>query len=180
MTTPSRTFSEAFERFPDDEQARQEWLAGSDSYDGDGTENDNSNSDLALIEGDGIGGDNDIASNEAAAEEFSEEVATGEIDGHAPDSEVNAVVGTDGEPVAVAATEDEIEQSEATMYTTTEQDGEQTPQNPEQAVQQMQASYRQLLRRMQGQQTNDDGPSPALAVGSLAVLGIAGYWVLYE
>ncbi|WP_367175857.1 hypothetical protein [Haloarcula rubripromontorii] len=182
MTT-SRTFSEAFEKFPDDEEARQEWLAGSDSYDGDGTENNNSNSDLDLIEGDGIGGDNDIASNEDAAEEFSEEVATGEIDGHAPDSEVNAVYGSDGEAVAVAATEEEIEQSEATMYTTQNDDsdggGTQTPQNPQQAAQQMRASYQQLLRQMQGQQTDASAPSPALAVGGLAALGIAGYWVLY-
>jgi len=139
----------------------------------------NTNSDLDLVEGDGIGGDNDLDSNEAAAEEFSEEVATGEIDGHAPDSEVNAVYGTDGEAVAVAATEEEIEQSDATMYTTSEQDGStQTPQSPEEAAQQMRASYRQLLRQMQGQQTADSAPSPALAVGSLAALGIAGYWVM--
>ncbi|MHC3379399.1 hypothetical protein [Haloarcula sp. H-GB5] len=140
----------------------------------------NSNSDLDLIEGDGIGGDNSLDSNEEAAEQFGEEVATGEIDGHAPDSEVNAVYGTDGDPVAVAATEDEIEQSEAVMYTTTEQDGNaQMPQNPEEAAQQMRASYQQLRRRLQGQQTTNSGPSPALAVGGLTMLGIAGYWVLY-
>ncbi|EMA23109.1 hypothetical protein C442_08786 [Haloarcula amylolytica JCM 13557] len=141
----------------------------------------NSNSDLDLIEGDGIGGDNDIASNEAAAEQFGENVATGEIDGHAPDSEVNAVLGSDGEAVAVAATEDEVEQSEAVLYSEAQQDGggTQPPENPQQAAQQMRASYQQLLRQMQGQQTDASGPSPALAVGGLAALGIAGYWVLY-
>lgn len=115
----SRTFTEAFQRFPDDEQARQEWLAGSDSYDGDGTENDNSNSDLDLIEGDGIGGDNSDETNDSVADNFAEEVATGEIDGHAPDSEVNAALGTDGDPVAVAATEEEVEAAGGVVWETT-------------------------------------------------------------
>ncbi|KAA9399676.1 hypothetical protein [Haloarcula sp. CBA1129] len=118
MTTASRTFTEAFQRFPDDEQARQEWLAGSDSYDGDGTENDNSNTDLDLIEGDGIGGDNSLGSNEAAADDFAESIAVGEIDGHAPDSEVNAALGADGEPVAVAATAEEIQQAGGSLWET--------------------------------------------------------------
>ncbi|WP_336359078.1 hypothetical protein, partial [Haloarcula sp. CGMCC 1.6347] len=103
--------------FPDDEQARQEFLSGSDSYDGDGTENDNSNSDFDIIEGDDIGGDNSLDSNQSAAEDFAERVASGEIDGHAPDSEVNAVL-VDGDPVAVAATEQEIEDAGGAVYTT--------------------------------------------------------------
>jgi hypothetical protein len=80
---------------------------------------DNSNSDLDLIEGDGIGGDNSDATNESVADDFAEEVATGEIDGHAPDSEVNAALGTDGDPVAVAATEEEIEAAGGVVWDTT-------------------------------------------------------------
>jgi len=173
----SRTFTEAFQKYPDDEEARQEYLSGSDSYDGDGTENDNSNSDLDLIEGDGIGGDNDIATNEAAAEEFSEEVATGEIDGHAPDSEVNAVYGTDGDPVAVAASEEEIEQSDATMYTTQENQQPTVPQTPDEARQEMRASYQALINQLRGQQA-DTNASPVLAVGGIGVVAIAAYWVM--
>lgn len=78
---------------------------------GNDLENNNSNSDLDLIEGDGIGGDNSLDSNEQAAEDFAESIATGEYEGHAPDSEVNAALGTDGDAVAVAATAEEIEQA---------------------------------------------------------------------
>lgn len=125
----SRTFAEAFRRFPDDEQARQEFLSGSDSYDGDGTENDNSNSDFDIIEGDDIGGDNSLDSNQSAAEDYAERVASGEIDGHAPDSEVNAVL-VDGDPVAVAASEQQIRDAGGAVYTTQSQPQPTMPSMP--------------------------------------------------
>jgi hypothetical protein len=93
VTEASEEFREAFAN-NDSAEDRSDALESSDSYNGDGQgsdDNNNSNSDLDLVEGDDIGGDNSEEENEEAAQDFADEVTTGEIDGHAPDSEVNAV-----------------------------------------------------------------------------------------